>query len=747
MEIQASRAYIEGCFREEPASCECVCPFRLEIRPFLKKMAKGRWPAAYRDLCTAIAFPSVAAELCPRPCEGRCQRRTVGNDAPLNMGELERACLRFAANEKAQDFPIPPKTARVAVVGAGPAGLACALALARKKFRVAVFDRAEGWGGHLRAHPAFDRFDADFRKQFSNQDVDFRFSAEATEAELNGFDAVYVATGDPAADFGLSADWDAALLTTSRPGWFMGGGVVGMPLMESVAAGARLGRLVETYVQTGRAALVGERDGSACEGHFVPHPDAVSAPRVEPAAPEEGYSKDEAKAEASRCMQCVCDGCMTACELMRHYRKTPDKLATQVCSDSNTIPPLSNCELTRQTYSCNLCGRCADRCPEGVDLGALFQFSRVDRWKQKKWVPGLHDYWLRALDFSGGEGFYAARGGDGPCELLFFPGCQLTAASPEHVLRAYRLLAGRERTGVVLGCCGAPAIWAGDEDRRAENLSKLRGAWEAMGRPVFVTACATCTDLLKKQFPEAGFVSLYEKLAALEGAPSAALPFDRAAVFDPCAARRDGPLHEAVRALAERAGCRAETLPDSDNCCGFGGHIRLANPGLYDEITANRAAESELPYLVYCANCLEVFRNRGKQAVHILDAVFGSGGEGIPTLEEKRANTLRVKGALMEQLEHKAFAAETAPWDALTLEVSADARENMEDKLITDRDAAEAVYRAERDGDYFEDETGLRTACLVRDVLTYWVDYRTLGENAYRVESAYCHRMRIDEGV
>ena len=68
----------------------------------LKKMAKGRWPAAYRDLCGAIAFPSIAAELCPRPCEGRCQRTTVGGDAPLNMGELERACLRLAASAKAQ---------------------------------------------------------------------------------------------------------------------------------------------------------------------------------------------------------------------------------------------------------------------------------------------------------------------------------------------------------------------------------------------------------------------------------------------------------------------------------------------------------------------------------------------------------------------------------------------------------------------------------------------------------------------
>ena len=743
MEIQASRAYIEGCFREEPASCECVCPFHLEIRSFLKKMAKGRWPAAYRELCGAILFPSLAAELCPRPCEGRCQRVTVEDNAPLNLGALEQACLRFAANERAQDYPLPPKTQRLAVVGAGPAGLACALALARKKYQVTVFDRAETWGGHLRAHPAFARFDADFRKQFAGQNVEFRFSEEAAEDMLVGYDAVYVATGSPDADFGLSGSWDSEKLTTSRPGWFLGGGVCGMPLMESVAAGSLLSQLIEAYLQTGRATLIVERGDTVCEGHFVEHPDAVSAPGILPAAPEEGYSKDEAKAEAARCMQCVCDGCMTACELMTHYRKTPAVIATQVCSDSNTIPPLSNCELTRQTYSCNLCGRCADRCPEGIDLGALFQFSRVDRWKQKKWVPGLHDYWLRALDFNGGEGFYASSA---PCRYLFFPGCQLTATCPEHVLSAWRLLSADGSTGVILGCCGAPAIWAGDQDRQEENLRKLRSAWESMGRPVFVTACATCTDLLKKQLPDAEFVSLYELLNTADS-PHTTLPFPEAAVFDPCAARHDGPVHDSVRALAEKAGCRTESLPERDNCCGFGGHIRLANPGLYDEITEHRAAESPLPYLVYCANCLEVFRARGKTAAHILDAVFGSSGDAIPTLEEKRRNTLRVKGTLMEELEHKTFTAETFPWDALSLEFAADARANMEDKLITDRDAAEAVFCAERESDYFTDETGLRTACLVRDVLTYWVDYRVLGPEHYRVENAYCHRMRIDEGV
>lgn len=739
MELQESMAYVERCFRDEPASCECACPFGLDIRGFLKKCAKGRWPAAYRDLCAAIPFPTVAAALCPRPCGGRCQRTALG-DAPLNLGALERACLRFAAEEKAQDFSLPPKTQRVAVVGAGPAGLSCALALARKKFQVTVFDSAPGWGGHLRTHPQFSVFDADFAKQFAVQSAQFRFGVTADEAGLADFDAVYVATGDPAADFGLGGSWDPAMLTTARPGWFLGGGAVGMPLMESMAAAKKLSQLMEAYLQTGRASLVVEQTFTDCAGHFVEHPGEEPKARIEP-ADGENYTKDEAKAEAGRCMQCVCDGCMSGCELMAHYRKTPAKLATDISGDSHTTPPFSNCAATRQTYSCNLCGDCADRCPEGVDLGALFKLSRDDRWQRGKWVPGMHDFWLRTLDFHGDEGFYASKE---PCGQVFFPGCQLTSSAPEQVLGAWRWLKEQRGAGILLGCCGAPAVWAGDQNRRRANAEKLRAAWEAMGRPEIITACATCADQLRKQLPEAALRSVYEILDG-ENAPVSALPWTEAAVFDPCAARRDDLTHRAVRALANKAGCSVSELPGGSNCCGYGGHIRLANPELYREITDHRAAESDAPYLVYCANCLEVFRAKGKPAAHILSALFGGDSGTTPTLEQKRRNALYVKGALMTELEHKAFEYHENAWDGLKPEFSGDARANMEEKLITDSDAAEAIWLAEQEKDYFEDADGLRTACMVKSVLTYWVDYRETAPGKYRVESAYCHRMRIGE--
>ena len=125
-------------------------------------------------------------------------------------------------------------------------------------------------------------------------------------------------------------------------------------------------------------------------------------------------------------------------------------------------------------------------------MGELFGFSREDRWEHERWVPAFHDFWLRELDFNGDEGFYASPG---KCDYVFFPGCQLTASLPLHTIKSFELLQKEIKTGLILGCCGAPAVWAGDKKRRDTNMEKLKSAWEAMDRPVILTACATCKDM------------------------------------------------------------------------------------------------------------------------------------------------------------------------------------------------------------------------------------------------------------
>ena len=101
-------------------------------------------------------------------------------------------------------------------------------------------------------------------------------------------------------------------------------------------------------------------------------------------------------------------------------------------------------------------------------------------------------------------------------------------------------------------------------------------------------------------------------------------------------------MESAVRELARVAGVTVSELPEKNRCCGHGGHIRVANPSLYDEIVQHRAEAGEQPYLVYCANCRDVFAWRGKPCAHVLDVALGlQTGPSVPTLEQKRATACR----------------------------------------------------------------------------------------------------------
>ncbi|NLO28156.1 MAG: NAD(P)-binding protein [Actinobacteria bacterium] len=744
MKLEDATSLTERCFRGEPASCSYACPFHMDIRSFLDKAAKGRWGAAYKIFRNATVFPGIVAVLCEQPCRERCQRSVVGDEA-IALRDIEAACLRYAKDRRPESYVIPPKEKRVAVVGAGLAGLSLALDLAQKKFLVTVFDKEEGWGGCLRPHPRFAEFDAEIALQFSAVKAEFRFGTEVKSLdELDGFDAVYVATGAGGESFGLCEGWDPDLFTTTVPRVFLGGALCGATLMEGIAQGAEVSKIIEVFLQTGRAAHTPSEFDKSGRGHYLTHDGAVSVPRVEPSSPE-GYTDEEAKAEAARCLQCDCDYCFAGCEMLRRFRKDPRKIGVEVYTDMNVNPPFSTRALTREAYSCNICGYCESVCPESVDIGRAMQLSRTARMSAGVDPAALHDYWLREMDFSTSEGAFAsAPKGRDACEYAFYPGCQLGASNPEHVLRAYGFLKEKYDAGIILGCCGAPAYWAGDEERLQSNIEEIRRQWHDMGEPTLIFACATCESLFCRSLPEIPRVSLYQLLAEAEDIVPTKI-FSEAAIFDPCAARGDPEMEAGVRALAGKAGVSLEELPERNRCCGYGGHIQLANPELYEEITAHRAEASDRPYIVYCANCREVFASRDKECVHVLDMAFGLPLSGrAPSLQEKRDNSLRVKKELMKEIKDVDFKPESHPWDDLTLIIDADLQKDLDEQLISAADLKEAIWVAESEGDRFVDESGGTTiASMVKRVITYWVEYRKTGPKTYEIVDAYYHRMRF----
>lgn len=745
MKLEEAQGYTAKCFHGEPASCSYACPFHLDIRSFLEKAAKGRWAAAYKALRNATVFPGIVSVLCPQPCQSKCQRTLLGNE-PIAMRELEAASLKYSKNRKPDSYTIPPKTQRIAVVGAGPAGLSCALNLAQKKFPVTLLEKAEGWGGALRSHARFPEFDADFALQFSAVKAEFRYATEIKDlGELAEFDAVYIATGAGGDSFGLLPGWQPELLTTSEPKVFLGGALCGAGLMESIAQGTEVSRMIEVFLQTGKATRTNSYDHRNC-ARYLKHEGAISAPRVVASAPE-GYSETEARAEAARCLQCDCSKCLAACEMLSGFHKEPHKLAIEVFTDTQVHPPFSSHTLTRETYSCNLCGYCKSICPEAVDLGALLQFSRSARMSAGTHPAALHDFWLREMDFATSEGAFAsAPPGKQTCEYAFYPGCQLGAFAPEHVLKSYELLQRKYEMGIILGCCGAPAYWAGDEARMRANIDRVRQDWSALGKPTLVFACATCESVFNMFLPEIERVSLYALLAEANGLAPVS-PFAEAAVFDPCAARNDHGMQSAVRKLAATAGIILEELKEPNRCCGYGGHMRLANPALYEAITQHRAEASAKPYIVYCANCREVFASRGKECRHILDLVFGlNPGPRLPSLQQKRDNSLRTKKALMKHHSGADFEPETHEWDELTLIIGEQLQESMDKKLISAADVKEAIWLAEKSGNKFYDESdGVCICSMVKQVITYWVQYKETAPKTYEVFKAYYHRMRFQE--
>lgn len=747
MKLEDSTAYTTRCFRGEPASCSNACPFHLDVRSFLERAGRGRWRAAYKVLRNATVFPGIVSVLCDQPCQGCCQRTVLG-DEPLAIRDVEAACIRNTKEPGPESYVVPPKEGCIAIVGAGLAGLSTALNLAQKKYAVTVFEQQDGWGGSLRPHPRFAEFEADLALQFSGLEVEFRYGTRVGSLdELADFDAVYVATGAEGDSFGMLESERQDALNAPTSNVFLGGSLLGATLMEGIAHGTEAAKSIETFLQTGKAVRAYYQAATGGCGRYLSHDGAASAPRVRPSGPD-GYTGAEAREEAGRCLQCDCDICIAACEMLKSFRKDPHRIGVDVYTDMVASPPLSVRTVTRETYSCNICGYCKSVCPVDVDMGALLQFSRSARQSAGISPAALHDFWLREMDFATSEGaFSSTPRGREKCEYAFYPGCQLGAANPEHVLRSYEVLRGLCDAGVFLGCCGAPAYWAGDDERLRTNIEQTRRQWNALGAPTLIFACATCASLFSSFMPEIPRVSLYQLLAVCENTVPPG-PFARATVFDPCAARDDTGMQSGVRELVCKAGVILAELPERNRCCGHGGHIRVANPALYDEITRHRAEAGDEPYIVYCANCREVFASRGKECAHILDLVFGmDAGARVPSLHEKRENSLRVKRELMKQTEDTDFRPEPHEWDSLTLSIGDELQKEMDRKLISAFDVKEAIWLAETTGDKFYDESDGTTTCsMVKPVITYWVQYRQTAPDTFEVLSAYYHRMRIRQG-
>ena len=138
------------CLTCKNAKCVKGCPVNIDIPGFIKEVKEGNFEEAFKVIGQSSALPAVCGRVCPQEtqCEGLCIRGIKGE--PVSIGKLERFVADWAKENGIK--PEPPKEKnghKVAVIGAGPAGLTCAGDLAKMGYDVTIFEALHQPGGGL----------------------------------------------------------------------------------------------------------------------------------------------------------------------------------------------------------------------------------------------------------------------------------------------------------------------------------------------------------------------------------------------------------------------------------------------------------------------------------------------------------------------------------------------------------------------------------------------------------------------
>lgn len=341
------------------APCERVCPLHVNVPEMLQHVVAGEPAEAAALLATSSPLPRTLARLCHAPCEKGCRRK------PLDEAPAVKLLERFTADAAATPgtllsslSAVKKSGRRVAVVGAGPAGLAAAHQLLLNGHACTVFDRRGHAGGSLRRDQtcAATKDEAKDREtpppeilaadlaEMEKAGIEFRLNtevgAEADPANGNGTE-----NNTPPSLANLRKDFDAVLLagsailpavapapaagtlTTTTPGVFTTGGLLRRDnrLVRVLAGGRAAAVAVARYLRgekpTGPTKPFSLTTGKTSREELVRLAKCSStAPRARPAAGAkggDGFTEEEARAEAARCFQC---GCRAAadCRLRRY---------------------------------------------------------------------------------------------------------------------------------------------------------------------------------------------------------------------------------------------------------------------------------------------------------------------------------------------------------------------------------------------------------------------------------------------
>lgn len=191
------------------APCKTDCPAHIAVQGYIKLAAQGKYGEALELIKKENPFPAVCGRICSRLCEQECTRGDI--DDPIAIDEIKRFIAEQDLNEKNRFVPKilnqtgEPFANKIAVIGAGPAGMTCAYFLAVKGYPVTVFEKQEKLGGMLTLGIPSFRLEKDVVEAeidiLKELGVEFKTGIEIgkdltiTDLRKQGYEAFYLAIG------------------------------------------------------------------------------------------------------------------------------------------------------------------------------------------------------------------------------------------------------------------------------------------------------------------------------------------------------------------------------------------------------------------------------------------------------------------------------------------------------------------------------------------------------------------------
>lgn len=377
------------------APCRVACPAYMDIPKMNRFIAEGKFEEALKVVKEEIALPGILGHICSAPCEKVCRRKDV--DQAVSICLLKR----ISADEDANIYLPKKKVAsgkKVAVIGAGPAGLSAAYHLMKDGHTCEIFEKGEQAGGSLIASVVNSELPGNILQKevetLHQFGIQFHFNKKIDQENWNqiraDFDAVILATGnhcDELAEFGLKLTktgiWaNPETFTTDQDGVFACGSAIREQKMavKAIAMGKEAAWSADQFLRTGKGKatkrMFNSRFGTLRKMELEEYlKEAVKDNRVE-AKSAKGFTKEEAMKEAARCLHCDCrklDNCkLRVCADLHEA----DRKKYSFGERNNVVKYFNHESIVYEPEKCIKCGLCIEIAAKHKEQTGLTNIGR-----------------------------------------------------------------------------------------------------------------------------------------------------------------------------------------------------------------------------------------------------------------------------------------------------------------------------------------------------------------------------------